>query len=144
MKPDHPSLTLPSTARIHYGRSYEIDHRLPIQALGLVHPASMETLLDQFDQNVFKLSPEERESRRKRKRGEEQNPQDDVEAAEMGIVKDMRQSITEVLGPQLAPVAHQPPKGTLSQFHPQPPRKFPVKRLLIKKQGSNVEEDKDS
>lgn len=109
MKPDHPSLTLPSTARIHYGRSYEIDHDLPIQSLGLVHPASMETLLDQFDQNVVKFTEEEENRGQKRKRDTEKGSQVDIEAAEMGIVRDMRESITKVLGPDLAPDAHQPP-----------------------------------
>lgn len=104
----------------------------------------METLLDQFDQNVVKLTAEEKDRGRKRNREEDQDPQVSIEAAEMGIVRDMRQSITEVLGPQLAPVAHQPPKGTLSQFPPEPDRlikKFPVKALFNKNQGITVEED---
>lgn len=33
MKPNHPSLTLSSTARIHYSRAYGISHAIPVQPL---------------------------------------------------------------------------------------------------------------
>lgn len=119
MEPDHPSLALPSTARIHYGRSYEIDHDLPIQALGLIHSASMETLLDQFAENVFKFTEDEEGSgEMNRNRKEDQDMQTHVEAAEMNIARDIRQSITEVLGPQLSPAVHQPPESTRKQLYP--------------------------
>lgn len=119
MEPDHPSLALPSTTRIHYGRSYEIGHSLPVQPLGLVHPASMETLLDQFDQNVDRFTSEEQASgKRHRTREEDQDPRTQVEAAEMSIASDIRESITKVLGPELTPAVHRPPEGTQEQFYP--------------------------
>ncbi|KAI1660283.1 hypothetical protein F4813DRAFT_351563 [Daldinia decipiens] len=52
MKSDHPSKALPRTARIHYGRVYEIPHNLPVESIGLVHDASMEVLHDQFEANM--------------------------------------------------------------------------------------------
>ena len=56
MKPDHPSTTLPTTARIYFQRTYRIDD-LDVQPLRLVHSASIETLLDQFETNALKLQP---------------------------------------------------------------------------------------
>src|SRR3569833_645236 len=109
MKPDHPSLALSSTARIHYGRAYEIYHDLPVQSLGLVHPASMEALLDQFEAKVARLQPGERgASKRTYDQMEAENSAPKIEAADMSIVRVMRESIIEVLGPELTPAAHQP------------------------------------
>ncbi|KAL2836906.1 hypothetical protein BJX68DRAFT_273307 [Aspergillus pseudodeflectus] len=49
LKADHPSTTLPSTARIHYGRVYEVKHDVQLKSIGLIHDSSMETLLEQFN-----------------------------------------------------------------------------------------------
>jgi hypothetical protein len=49
LKADHPSTTLPSTARIHYGRLYEVEHDVQLKSIGLIHDSSMETLLKQFN-----------------------------------------------------------------------------------------------
>jgi hypothetical protein len=61
MKPEHPSIAFPRSARIHFGRAYGIVHGLPVQPLRLVHPASMETFLDQFEANVFRKDKEQME-----------------------------------------------------------------------------------
>ena len=119
MKPDHPSLALSSRARIHYGRAYEVDHNLPVQPLGLVHPASMETLLDQFEAKVPRLQPGEKESfERAYGQAEMDSVTPAVAAADMGLVQDMRKSITKVLGQNLSPAEHLPPEGTIDQFYP--------------------------
>ena len=110
MKPDHPSTALPSTARIHFGRAYEIEHKIPVQPLGLVHPGSMETLLDQFEAKIVKLSPEGMEEREyQTEHGIEEPDLKTQAAADMHIVKDMRESITKILGPKLSPAYHEPP-----------------------------------
>jgi hypothetical protein len=48
MKRENSSTALPRTTRIHFSRAYIVNHALP------VHPASMEILLDQFEENGFK------------------------------------------------------------------------------------------
>jgi hypothetical protein len=113
MKPEHPSTALPQTARIHFGRAYIIHHTLPVQTLGLVHSASMETLRDQFEEKVFRKDKEQME----RSRDDEDDHEGDydlkstenssfdanVVAADIEVVKDMRQSIIKVLGSDLSP-----------------------------------------
>ncbi|KAL6697471.1 hypothetical protein J3F84DRAFT_369027 [Trichoderma pleuroticola] len=110
MKPDHPSLALSSTARIHYGRAYEIDHRVPVQPLSLIHSASMEVLLNQFEANVARLQPGEdlKDEWEKAKldnvdlqqRVEDVTPSIEAAYTSMNIVKDMRKSMERVLGPK--------------------------------------------
>lgn len=111
MKPDHPSLALSNTARIHYGRAYEISHGIPVQPLGLVHPTSMEVLLNQFEANVTRVQPgEDLGDECEEEIPEDIDPQQkvedgtsDIKAAytRMNIVKDMRRSMKKVLGPKL-------------------------------------------
>ncbi|PKK49919.1 hypothetical protein CI102_8721 [Trichoderma harzianum] len=111
MKPDHPSLALSNTARIHYGRAYEISHEIPVQPLGLVHPASMEVLLNQFEAHVTRVQPgEDLGDEWEEEMPEDIDPQQkvedgtsDIKAAytRMNIVKDMRRSMKKVLGPKL-------------------------------------------
>lgn len=85
--------------------------------------------LDEISPHVVKLSPEEKERRgRKRKWEEGQDAQAQVDPAEMGIVRDMRESITKVLGTELAPVEHQPPQATSEQLYPPRPRRDPFFR----------------
>jgi hypothetical protein len=105
MKPEHSSAALPRTARIDFGRAYAIDHQLLVQPLGLPHPASMETLLDQFEANVFRKGKEPMKS--------PGNPSTDskLTAADVEIVKDMRQSIIQVLGSDLSRAQNLPPQA---------------------------------
>lgn len=53
MKAEHPSTALPRSARIHFGRVYEISHDMAIESLGLIHVDSMETLKLQFEACAF-------------------------------------------------------------------------------------------
>lgn len=79
----------------------------------------METLLDQFDENVFKSTEDNKTSREvDHICKKDQEAQTQVEAAEMSIAKEIRRCITEVLGPHLSPAAHQPPEGTREQLSP--------------------------
>lgn len=116
MKPEHPSTALPRSARIHFGRAYKIDHRIPVQPLGLIHPASMEILLDQFEANVFKRNKEQMKRSRDDENGDNisevintPSPDAIVVAADLEIVKDMRQSIIKVLDSELSPAMNLPP-----------------------------------
>ncbi|KAL6820889.1 hypothetical protein J3E69DRAFT_357255 [Trichoderma sp. SZMC 28015] len=94
MKLDHPSLALSSTARIHYGRAYEIDHRLSVQPLGLIHPTSMEVLLGQFEVNLDNVDLQQRVK--------DVTHSKEAAYTSINIVKDMRRSMEKVLGPKLA------------------------------------------
>ncbi|GLA34514.1 hypothetical protein AnigIFM63309_007063 [Aspergillus niger] len=49
LKPEHPSTVLPSTARIHFGRVYEIKHDVELKNIGLIHSSSMDILSSQFE-----------------------------------------------------------------------------------------------
>ncbi|GKZ94560.1 hypothetical protein AnigIFM59636_007935 [Aspergillus niger] len=49
LKPEHPSTVLPSTARIHFGRVYEIKHDVELKNIGLIHSSSMNILSSQFE-----------------------------------------------------------------------------------------------
>lgn len=107
MKPEHPSTTLPKSARIHFGRAYEVAHSMPIQPLGLIHPTSMETLLDQFEAQVPRTVGESKRSADGSTQASpftDSLPQDEpkVTAADMEVVKKMRQDINNVLGPTLS------------------------------------------
>ncbi|KAK4074482.1 uncharacterized protein Triagg1_5078 [Trichoderma aggressivum f. europaeum] len=113
MKPDHPSLALSNTARIHYGRAYEISHAIPVQPLGLIHPASMEVLINQFEANVTRLQPGEDlgdeweedmpENINSQQKVEDVTPSIKGAYTRRNIVKDMRRSMKKVLGPKLPP-----------------------------------------
>jgi hypothetical protein len=58
MKAEHPSSTLPSTARVHYGHIYEIDHDVQVKKLGLIHDTSIQILFSQFELSTFIAQPE--------------------------------------------------------------------------------------
>ncbi|WEW54679.1 hypothetical protein PRK78_000101 [Emydomyces testavorans] len=49
IRADHPSTTLPTTARVDFSRVYQVKHDVWSKALGLVHEDCVETLLDQFE-----------------------------------------------------------------------------------------------
>ena len=112
MKPHHPSTTLPRSARIHFGRAYEIVHQLPVQPLGLVHPTSMETLLDQFDANIFRHTTDKKQVSTGIPSGRDpfqvEALDDKVKVVDMEIVKEVRNNITKVLGSRLSPADNQP------------------------------------
>jgi hypothetical protein len=108
MKAEHPSTALPQSARIHFGRAYEIEHDVPVRPLGLIHDASMEMLLKQFEGNVFKENGESIVEKKEGKHDEKGDKQ--VKPADMGVVKDMRQSIMDVLEGDISPYSHMPPR----------------------------------
>ncbi|KAI0850362.1 hypothetical protein F5Y00DRAFT_268494 [Daldinia vernicosa] len=104
MKSDHPSTALSRTARIHYGRAYEISHDIPVQSIGLIQDASMEVLLDQFEATVPR--------RRDEGSGATHNqiPQPQIEAANLDVAKSIREDVATVLGNCMSPAENQPPK----------------------------------
>lgn len=71
----------------------------------------METLLGQFDANVFRCTADEMRESRRSSRETESPPEEaldvNVKAADMEIVKDMRENIN-VLGSNLSPADNQP------------------------------------
>ncbi|KAI1642247.1 uncharacterized protein F4817DRAFT_353380 [Daldinia loculata] len=103
MKSDHPSTALPRTARIHYGRAYEISHHLPVESIGLVQDASMEVLLDQFEASVPRIKDEGD--------GTTQNqiPEPQIEAANLDVAKTIRMDIATVLGSKMSPADYSSP-----------------------------------
>ncbi len=109
MKAEHPSTALPQSARIHFGRAYEIEHHTPVQPLGLIHATSMETLRSQFEAHVYRKGSRNEETSNPAPEREGDLPQDDsqIEPADMVIVKEMRQNIMEVLGPDISLRTHQ-------------------------------------
>jgi hypothetical protein len=110
MKPDHPSNALPSTARIHFGRAYTIDHDLPVQSLGLVHPTYMEILLDQFNAKVYERTMDGgRVAKRSRSvELEVSELEHNVKAADMDTAREIRNNISGVLGTELFPAEYPP------------------------------------
>jgi hypothetical protein len=105
MKAEHPSTALPHSARIHFGRAYEIEHGVPVRPLGLIHDGSMEMLLKQFEGNVFKNDGESIVEKKDDEEGDKQ-----VKSADMEVVRDMRQSIMDVLGGNISPEWNEPPE----------------------------------
>ncbi|KAF2124255.1 hypothetical protein P153DRAFT_371116 [Dothidotthia symphoricarpi CBS 119687] len=116
MQPHHPSTTLPKSARIHFGRAYDVDYDAPVQPIGLIDPMSMESLLDQFDANVYRCDTDHEQA-------SEQSPWteslygvngrscglgDEAKLVDLDIVREMRSNITKVLGNKLSPADHQP------------------------------------
>lgn len=117
MKPEHPSTALPTSARIHFGRAYEVIHALPIKPLGLIHAGSMQDLISQSEAHVYK-----NESRNNPRTSETpdvevaEEPMDvdkDVNPADMELVRSMRCSIMDVLGQNISLDSHPPPKEPL-------------------------------
>jgi hypothetical protein len=133
MKPEHPSTTLPKAARIHFGRAYEVHHSVGVRPLGLIHAGSMETLISQFEEHCPRKESSNMNNRNtvegrqaeeystphggeEPTREREQAQADStVEPADMQIVLNMRQSIIDVLGPDLSLEKHPPPEDKLPQ-----------------------------
>lgn len=116
MKPDHPSTTLPKSARIHFGRAYDVDHFIPVQPIGLIHPTSMETLLDQFNANVYRSTTDTKQALPNSLSSSDtflvdalvESLDDNVKVVDLEIVKEVRNNITKALGSRLSPADHQP------------------------------------
>jgi hypothetical protein len=87
MKAEHPSTTLPSSARIHFGRVYEVCHHIHLKSLGLIHDSSMENLLEQYRSSYAK------EGARTQNNATDRS----VLPADMDIVKDLRRDIRTVV-----------------------------------------------
>lgn len=66
----------------------------------------METLRGQFETLVFKKELNEDEDSMDYVRPQDTNPKH--EAADMRVAKDIRESISQVLGPDLSPAVHMP------------------------------------
>ena len=118
MKVEHPSIVFPHTARIHFGRAYEINHNVPVRPIGLVHTGSMETLQSQFQSNVSREGvrtgeEETYESKLDRileisQQREDSENDATVLPADMETVKSIRQRIKDNIGPAISPTAHPP------------------------------------
>jgi hypothetical protein len=133
MKPEHPSTALPKAARIHFGRAYEVHYSVGVRPLGLIHVGSMETLISQFEEHCPRKGSSDVSDRHtvegrqidedntphgvEEPTGAEEQAQVDstVEPADMQIVLNMRQSIIDVLGPDLSLRKHPPPEDKLPQ-----------------------------
>jgi hypothetical protein len=87
MKAEHPSTTLPSSARIHFGRVYEVRHQVHLKSLGLIHDSSMENLLEQYRSSYAKEGAPTQNNATDRS----------VLPADMDIVKDLRRDIRTVV-----------------------------------------------
>jgi len=117
MKAEHPSTALPHTARIHYGRAYEIGHNVPVRPIGLIHAGSMETLQSQFQSNVSKdgIQTGEKETPGSKLDRfleilQDEDSEDDaaVLPADMEMVKSTQQRIEDNTSPAISPTAHPP------------------------------------
>jgi hypothetical protein len=108
MKAGHPSTAFLHSARIYFGRAYEIEHDVPVRPLGLIYDGSMEMLLKKFEGNVFKNDGEGIVEKKDGKDDEEGDKQ--VKPADIEVVKNMRQSIREVLGRKIFPSSREPPE----------------------------------
>ena len=67
---------------------------MPVRPLGLIHDGSMDVFLRQFEGNVFKNAEGVVEKNERRDDGEADKH---VKPADMEVVKDMRQSIIDVV-----------------------------------------------
>lgn len=118
MKAEHPSTALHHTARIHFGRVYEIGHNVPVRPIGLIHADSMETLQSQFQSNVSKegIQTGEKETPEFEldsfleisQQGENSENDTAVLPVDTETVKNKRQRINDHIGPAISPTAHPP------------------------------------
>lgn len=96
LKADHPSTTLPSTARIHFGLIYEVKHDVGVKSIGLIHDASMETLLSQFrsytrgENGTGERPPVESPS-------QEATTDTTVSPADVNVVREIRDNVYTIL-----------------------------------------------
>jgi hypothetical protein len=139
MKPEHPSTALPNSTRIHFGRPYGISHNAPVKSIGLIHTGSMEKLMLQSVSHVYRNALDNgarlSESQNCGVVGEEaadvfaanmlfrdsiMDVDKDITPADIGVVKDIRSTIMEVLGPDITLDKHPPPKEPLLSSGPLP------------------------
>jgi hypothetical protein len=100
LKADHPSTTLPSTARIHYGRLYEVEHEVQLKIIGLIHDSSMETLLGQFNGSYIRREAETGDKGAAGVRDEvlETVADSTVSPANVEVVYNIRKDVNRILG----------------------------------------------
>lgn len=91
MKADHPSLTLPDSARIHFGRVYEVEHDVQVKQLGLIHDTSIQDLLSQFELYAPKLKPEDNQVIKRWREIQERDSE--VLPADVNTVEDIRNAL---------------------------------------------------
>ncbi|KAL2812533.1 hypothetical protein BJX63DRAFT_396572 [Aspergillus granulosus] len=104
MKADHPSVTLPKSARIHFGRVYEVYHNAAIREIGLVHDSSIEELLSQFEARCpMELCSSEREEMQNRDDVGNITGDDIIMPVDMEVARGMRESIQSAVGDTKAP-----------------------------------------
>lgn len=120
MKPEHPSTALPISSRIHFGRAYEINHKIPVKSLGLIHAGSIQGLISESEAHVCRndsgSNPQTSECQNLGVAEELMDPDKDIIPADMEVVKGMRNSIIDVLGPNISLSRHPAPKEPLMGF----------------------------
>jgi len=118
MKPEHLSTALPVFSRIHFGRAYGISHKTPVKSLGLIHAASIQILVSEAETHVYRIKSDsdaqsfETQVRQNLQHRLAEKPRDldnDVLSADMEVVKDMRNSIMDVLGSNISLDRHPAP-----------------------------------
>lgn len=116
MRPEHPSTALPTSARIHFGLAYGINHKIPVKSLGLIDGGSIERLISESEahmyRNDFGSNPATLESQDFGPDEELMVSDKDVIPADMEVVKSMRNSIIGVLGPDISLSSHPRPQGS--------------------------------
>ncbi|KAF7167793.1 hypothetical protein CNMCM5623_000981 [Aspergillus felis] len=104
MKADHPSMALPKSARIHFGRVYEVYHDAAVREIGLVHDSSMEGLISQFEARCpMELCSSEREEVQTRDNVGNITADDIIMPVDMDVARGMRESIQSAVGDTKAP-----------------------------------------
>lgn len=122
MKPEHPSTALPISARIHFGRAYAINHKIPVKSLGLIHVGSMQNLILASEAHIRKNNSSNNlqtpESHNLEVAEDFIDRDQHIIPADMEVVKDMRNSIMDVLGRNISLTTHpapkEPPLGVVS------------------------------
>lgn len=95
MRAHHPSTFLPLSARMHFGRVYEIPHNIPARPLGLIDTDYMELLFSQFQKvEHHKHNSEDLAVHDKA-----------IAATDMTLAEEIRQNIMKVLGPDVPLIA---------------------------------------
>ncbi|KUJ10528.1 uncharacterized protein LY89DRAFT_787539 [Mollisia scopiformis] len=91
MSAHHPSTFLPLSARMHFGRVYEISHKIPARPLGLIDTDYMELLISQF----------EKVTRQKNDSEDLTFHHESNAVIDTTLVEEIRQNILKVLGPDV-------------------------------------------
>ncbi|GKZ26891.1 hypothetical protein AbraIFM66951_012042 [Aspergillus brasiliensis] len=95
LKAEHPSTALPSSARIHFGRVYEVKHGIKVKGIGLIHDSSMETLLTQFESHLASNAASDSPAQAGRLQADS-SADSTVTPVNFSIVKEIRDSIRSV------------------------------------------------